>query len=95
MDDKRTQDIIKSKHCPAELTKIVAEGTHLEPADQRQLLRTLQKYEELFNGPLGTWKTDPIQLELKDSKCPALSHKTIPCAIFPREEAKSGNKMVM
>jgi hypothetical protein len=25
-----------------------------------------QKYEDLFDGLLGTWKTDPIQLELKD-----------------------------
>jgi hypothetical protein len=44
----------------------VEECTHLEQAERRQLLRLLQKYEDLFNGSLGTWKTDPIKLELKD-----------------------------
>jgi hypothetical protein len=65
-DAERIQDIIEAKYCPADLSKIVAECTHLEAAEQRQLLRLLQRYEDLFDGTLGTWKTDPIQLELKD-----------------------------
>jgi hypothetical protein len=44
----------------------VEECTHLEKAERRQLLHLLQKDEDLFNGSLGTWKTDPIQLEWKD-----------------------------
>jgi hypothetical protein len=44
----------------------VADCTHLEKAEQKQLLKLLQKYEDLFDGSLGTWKTEPIQLELKD-----------------------------
>jgi hypothetical protein len=44
----------------------VEECTHLEQVERRQLLHLLQKYEDLFDGSLGTWKTDPIQLELKD-----------------------------
>ena len=42
------------------------ECKHLTPEEQRQLLSLLQKYEDLFDGTLGTWKTDPIELELKD-----------------------------
>jgi glutamyl/glutaminyl-tRNA synthetase len=65
-DAERIQDIIESKYCPADLNKIVEECTHLERAEQRQLLKLLQKFEDLFDGSLGTWKTDPIELELKD-----------------------------
>ena len=40
------------------------ECIHLETSEQQQLLQLLQKYEDLFDGSLGTWKTDPIELEL-------------------------------
>ena len=66
MDAERIQGIIESKYTPADLEKIVAECTHLESNEQKQLLRLLQKYEDLFDGSLGTWNTDPIQLELKE-----------------------------
>ena len=65
-DAERIQGIIESKYTPADLQKIVAECVHLEASEQKQLLRLLQKYEDLFDGSLGTWKTDPIQLELKE-----------------------------
>jgi hypothetical protein len=65
-DAERIQGIIESKYTPADLSKIVEECTHLEQAKRRQLLHLLQKYEDLINGSLGTWKTDPLQLELKD-----------------------------
>jgi hypothetical protein len=66
MDAERIQGIIESKYTPADLSKIVEKCTHLDKAERRQLLHLLQKYEDLFDGSLGTWKTDPIQLELKD-----------------------------
>jgi hypothetical protein len=66
MDAERIQGIIESKYTAADLEKIVQECTHLTKAAQRQLLKRLQKYEDLFDGSLGTWKTTPIQLELKD-----------------------------
>ena len=65
-DAERIQSIIESKYCQADLKKIVEECTHLDGDEQKQLLRLLQKFEDLFDGTLGTWKTDPIQLELKD-----------------------------
>ena len=46
---------------------------HLETAEQKLLLKPVQ-IEDLFDGSLGTWKTAPIQLELKRTKC-----KTISC----------------
>jgi hypothetical protein len=65
-DAERIQGIIESKYTPVDLSKIVEECTHLEKAERRQLLHLLQKYEDLFDGSLGTWKTDQNQLELKD-----------------------------
>src|SRR6056300_1523977 len=32
--------------------------------------QTLQKYEELFDGALGDWKTEPVKLELKKDAKP-------------------------
>jgi hypothetical protein len=42
----------------------VEECTHLHKTEQRQLLKLLQKFEDLFDSTLGTWKTDPVDLEL-------------------------------
>jgi hypothetical protein len=63
-DAERIQNIIESKYTPADLSKIVEECTHLEKDEQRQLLKLLQKFEQLFDGTLATWKTDPVDLEL-------------------------------
>jgi hypothetical protein len=65
-DAERIRNIIASKYTPADPNKIVEVCTHLEKDEQKQLLKLLQKFEERFDGSLGTWKTDPINLELKD-----------------------------
>ena len=65
-DAERIQQIIDAKYCPADLQKIVDECTHLSKEEQRQLLKLLQKFEHLFDGTLGTWQTEPVDLELKD-----------------------------
>ena len=33
---------------------------HLTMTQRNELLRLLHKFEELFGGTLGTWKTDPL-----------------------------------
>ena len=48
------------------MEKFVEECSHLAKEEQRMLLGLLQKFEHLFDGSLGTWKTDPVDLELKD-----------------------------
>ena len=30
---------------------------------RNELLKTLRKFEELFDGTLGTWKTDPADFD--------------------------------
>ena len=34
------------------------------------LLKLLQKYEDLFDGTLRTWKTDPVYFKLKEDTKP-------------------------
>ena len=34
---------------------------HLKMTQHNNLLKLLQKIEELFNGTLGTWKIDPVK----------------------------------
>jgi hypothetical protein len=77
-DAERIQSIIESKYCPADLTKIVEECTHLDKTEQRHLLKLLQKFEDLFDGTLGTWKTDPVELELIDPKVKPFNAKPYP-----------------
>ena len=38
---------------------------HLTTTQCNESLKLLQKFEKLFNGTLGTWKTDPVDFELK------------------------------
>jgi hypothetical protein len=40
--------------------------THLSTDHQKKLLQLLQKYESLFDGTLGDWKTKPVSFQLKE-----------------------------
>jgi hypothetical protein len=87
-DAKRIQNVIESKYTPADLNKIVEECTHLEKDKQKQLLILLQKFEELFDGSLGTWKTDPINLELKDPNVKPFHAKPYPVPYSQEKQLK-------
>jgi hypothetical protein len=66
----------------------VEECTNLEKAEQKQLLKLLQKYEDLFDELLGTWKTDPIQLELKDPNVKPYHSKPYPVPHLQEKQLK-------
>ena len=66
METERIQDILDAKYCKADLAKLSQECEQLDKADQQKLLKLLQKYEHLFDGTVGTWNTDPVDLILKD-----------------------------
>ena len=38
------------------------------------MLALLRKYNFLFDGTLGTWNTDPVDIELKDDAEPHHAH---------------------
>ena len=43
---------------------------HLTVTKRKELLKLLQKSEELFYGTLGTWKMDTVDLELNEDAKP-------------------------
>ena len=45
---------------------------HLTITQRNELMKLLQKSEELFYGTLGTWKTYPVDFELKENAKPIL-----------------------
>ena len=65
-DAERIQNIVESKYCPADLNKIVAGCSLLSTNQQEKMHKLLKKFAHLFDGTLGNWKTDPVDLELKD-----------------------------
>ena len=40
---------------------------HLTEKQRNELLKLLQKFEDLFDGTLGTWEKYPVDFELKKS----------------------------
>ncbi len=61
-DAARIQSIIDIKYAPQDIAAIVAEATHLTNNERKGLSKLLTKFEPLFDGTLGEWKTDPIDL---------------------------------
>ena len=59
---ERIQGILDIKYAPADLDKIVQDSTHLTDMEKSTLGKLMAKYQDLFDGTLGTWKTDPIEL---------------------------------
>eukprot|EP00804_Cyclotella_cryptica_P022617 CCRYP_009509-RA/>CCRYP_009509-RA protein AED:0.21 eAED:0.21 QI:0/-1/0/1/-1/1/1/0/112 len=67
---KVTQHVVKiidANYKKADLQSIVSTNcTHLSLQDQNSLLELLTEFEELFDGTLGDWNTEPMSLELKE-----------------------------
>ena len=59
--------ILDAKYKKADLNKVMTKQyQQLNTKELERLLNLLWKYEELFNGTLGTWNTTPVDLELRD-----------------------------
>eukprot|EP00804_Cyclotella_cryptica_P025220 CCRYP_010332-RA/>CCRYP_010332-RA protein AED:0.45 eAED:0.45 QI:0/-1/0/1/-1/1/1/0/111 len=72
--------ILDAKYEKADLQSVVSTNcTHLSLQDQNKLLELLTEFEELFDGTLGDWKTDPVSLQLREG-VNAISWSTIPSA---------------
>ena len=66
---ERIQSIIDAKYTKTDLTQVVKTCSDLTASEQIELLKLLQKFEDLFDGTLGSWNSDPIDLELQDPNC--------------------------
>ena len=63
---KQLHVILDAKHKHENLHKVMGnQCQHLTMTQRNKLLKLLQKIEELFGGTLDTWKTYPVDLELK------------------------------
>jgi hypothetical protein len=68
---KRVTRILDAKYQKADLQSIVTDNCkHLITNQQAKLLQLLTKYESLFDGTLGDWKTKPVSFELKEGVSP-------------------------
>ncbi len=74
MEPQSTQDATKcatqipdAKYGKADLHSVVRDNCkHLSANQQKKLLQLLKKYELLFDGTLGDWKTKPVSFQLKE-----------------------------
>jgi len=67
---KRTVRILDAKYEKADLPAIVEKCDHLTKYEKEKLLQLLRKYECLFDGTLGEWKTTPVKLRLQKGAKP-------------------------
>ena len=77
-DAERIQSIVDTKYTKANLPSITQECELLSSTEQQLLLQLLQKYEHLFDGTLGSWNVDPVDLELKEPDCKPYHAKAYP-----------------
>jgi hypothetical protein len=78
MEPQSTQDatrcatwILDAKYSKADLQSVVRDNCkHLSADQQKKLLQLLKKYELLFDGTLGDWKTKLVSFQLKEGVSP-------------------------
>ena len=54
----------------ADLQIVVENCAHLNSVEKDKLLELLKKFEQLFDGTLGNWRTKPVSFQLKDGVTP-------------------------
>jgi hypothetical protein len=68
---KPVVQILHANYEKADLEAVVeATGPHLSLHKKSKLLELLKEFEELFDGTLGDWKTEPVSFELKEGATP-------------------------
>jgi len=68
---RRIVEILDAKYEKANLPELVEnECSHLNPVEKLQLLELLTEFEDLFDGTLGDWDTEPVSFQLKEGTTP-------------------------
>ncbi len=68
---QRIVEIFDAKYEKANLPELVENKcSHLNPTEKLQLLELLTEFEDLFNGTLGDWDTEPVSFQLKEGSTP-------------------------
>ena len=67
----RVEGILDATYEKADLPNVINENcSHLSSENKAKLLHLLQKFEELFDGSLGDFQTNPVTYSIKDGTKP-------------------------
>jgi hypothetical protein len=67
---KRIKEILDAKYEPANLEEITQNCTNLNDEQREDLHTLLKKYQSLFDGTLGHWKSEDYDIKLKEGATP-------------------------
>ena len=59
-DAERIQAIIDAKYSPADLQKTTENCSNLDKFQKENLLKLLKKFQDLFDGSLDIWYSEPV-----------------------------------
>ena len=68
---KRIVKALDNKYEQTDLDKVADDAEQLHKHQERKLLSLLTDFEDLFDGKLGHWETEPIDIELKPEHKPS------------------------
>ena len=69
-NSERAERILDITSSAADIPAIVGKLNYLNQDQKRSLQCLLQEHENLFDGNIGTWKPEPVHLELKSNATP-------------------------
>lgn len=67
---QEARKIIESKYEKADLEQVVQELVHLKDPQKMQLLKVMWQYVDLFQGRVGKWTGEPVDIKLKPGVTP-------------------------
>ena len=84
----RVTKILDAHYKQANLAEVVEKHcSHLSKERRNKILQVLKQYEDLFDGTLGDFQTEPIHLELKEGTKPK-HHRSFPVPKIHEETLK-------
>jgi len=67
---ERTKQILEAKYEAVTPQQIVDGCVHLKEEEKEELLLLLESFKDLFDGSLGSWKGEALNIEVKDDVKP-------------------------
>ena len=72
-DTERMVQILYSTYRKAHIKQVANNTTQMNAEERILLLSIIEDFENLFDGTLGHWDTEPVNLELKTAYKPFIS----------------------
>jgi hypothetical protein len=67
---QRVVQILDANYKKADIPEVIKTCAHLSQHKQNEILEVLSEFEDLFDGTLGDWNTEPVSFELKSDAKP-------------------------